>query len=98
MPATILVRESLRSLRRWGHRRTCTHGSSGRPLILRAAEAENWEENNSQQNQTNPKPHAFPKTLRQVNAKNYPDDEVYEGNQQQDNPPTRPANDLAQDV
>ena len=83
-----VIREiSLRTLRRRSRRQA----SSGGSLMLPAAEPENREENSSYQDQTNPNSNAFPKTLCQVNAKNYPDDEVYEGNEQQDNPPTRSA-------
>ena len=83
-----VIREiSLRTLRRRSRRQA----SSGGSLMLPAAEPENREENSSYQDQTNPNSNAFPKTLCQVNAKNYPDDEVYEGNEQQDNPLTRSA-------
>ena len=69
-------RNQLRSLRRRSRPQTPRGGS----LILRAAEAEDREENNRQQKQTNPKAHSFPKTLSQVDDKNDQDYEINERN------------------
>ena len=49
-------------------------------LVLRAAEAEDREENKRQQKQTNPKAHSFPETLSQVDEKNDRDYEINERN------------------
>jgi hypothetical protein len=67
-------------------------------LILRAAEAENREENNRQQNQPNPEAHAFAETLGYIDAQDDPNDEVDERDEHQDYPPTRPARDLSHEV
>ena len=67
-------------------------------MILRAAEAENREENNRQQNQPNPEADAFAETLGYIDAQNDPDDEVDERDEHQDYPPTRPARDIAHEV
>ncbi len=67
-------------------------------MILRAAEAENREENNRQQNQPNPEADAFAETLGYIDEQNDRDDEVDERDEHQDYPPTRPARDLAHEV
>src|SRR5262249_27431898 len=84
----------LRRLRR----RSRSHWSSGRSLILGTSEAEDRKENNSKKSETESEANSFPKTLCQVDAKNYSDDEIYERNEQQDNPPTRSADNLAPNV
>jgi len=71
-------RNQLRRLRRSRNGRPRTPG--GGSLILRAAEAEDREENNRQQKQTNPKAHSFPETLSQVDEKNDRDYEINERN------------------
>ena len=71
-------RNRLRRLRRSRNRRARTPG--GGSLILRAAEAEDREENNRQQKQTNSKAHSFPETLSQVDEKNDRDYQINERN------------------
>src|SRR5207249_7120707 len=72
--------------------------SSGRALILRTAKAEDQEENERQQKQTNSKPRSFSEVLCHIDAKNYPDDEIHQRNEHQDEPPTGPASDLDQKI
>ena len=71
-------RNQLRRLRR--SRNRCPRTPGGGSLILRAAEAEDREENNRQQKQTNPEAHSFPETLSQVDEKNDRDYEINERN------------------
>src|SRR5436853_4835785 len=56
----------------------------GRPLILRAAETEDRQENKSQQSQTDSESCSFTEALRQIDAQNNHDDEVHERNQHQE--------------
>jgi len=49
-------------------------------LVLSAAEAESWEENDRQQKQTNSKTHSLSETLTQVDDKNDQDYEINERN------------------
>jgi hypothetical protein len=48
-----------------------------RALVLSAAEAENWEKNDSQQSNTDSEPGALAKTFCQVDAKYNPDDDIH---------------------
>ena len=73
------LRESRNQLRRL-RRSRCSWPQGGRSLILRAAEAEDREENNRQQKQTNPKAHSFPETLSQVDDENDRDYDINERN------------------
>ena len=95
MPATTLGgRNWLRRLRRGSRRRS----SGRRSLILRAAKSENRPENEPQKRESKSEANSFSKTLCQIDGKNNCDDEIYEGNQQQDHPPTRSTDNLAPDV
>ena len=85
-------RSQLRRLRR---RRQTTSGGS---LILRAAEAENREENKSQQSKADSEAHAFAEAFGQIDAENYTDYEIHERDEHQKNPPPWTANDLAPNV
>ena len=72
-----LLANELRNLRYCSRRQTPRGGS----LILRAAERENREENNSQQCKADSEAHAFAEALRQINAENYTDYEIHERDQ-----------------
>jgi hypothetical protein len=67
-------------------------------LILRAVEAEDWKENYREQKQPNSKTGTFSEALCYIDAKDDPDDEIHKRNEHQDNPPTGPAGDLAQEI
>lgn len=67
-------------------------------MVLRAAETENWEENDSQKSETNSEAHAFAETFGQINTKNYTDYEIHERDEHQKDPPPWPADDLAPNV
>jgi len=95
MPATTGVeRISLRSLWRRSRRRT----SSGGSLVLRAAEAENREENDSQKEQADAETRTFAEALSQIDAENNADDEIHERDKHQDNPPGGPTDNFAPNV
>ena len=67
-------RNQLRSLRRRFRRQTPSGGSQ----VLRAAEAKNREENDSQKNKADSEASAFAEAFGQINAKNYAYNEVDE--------------------
>ena len=54
---------------------------------MSAAEAENWEKNDSQQSNTDSEPGALAKTFCQVDANYNPYDDIHEGNEHQNDPP-----------
>ena len=87
-----------RDLSRLRRRRNRYSWRSRRTLVLRAAKTENQKENKRQQNQTNSKAYAFSEALCHVDAKNDPDDKIYERDEHQDYPPTGPACDLADEI
>jgi hypothetical protein len=92
---SICAAGGLRRLRRRSNRYSWR---SRRALILRAAKAEYWEENDRQQKQTDSKTDALSETLRDIDAKDDPDNEIHERNEHQDHPPTGPTRDLAQKI
>lgn len=68
-------RNQLRRLWRSRNRRPGTPG--GGSLILRAAEAEDREENNSQKSKAESEAHAFAEAFSQIDAENYTDYEIH---------------------
>src|SRR5439155_8800681 len=79
----------LRRLRRSRNRRPRT--PSGGSLILRAAEAQNQEENKRQQQQADRKANSFAEAFGQIDAENYADNEIHERDEHQNDPPAGPA-------
>ena len=67
-------------------------------MILRAAEAEDREENNSQQSKADPEADAFAEAFGQIDAENYTDYEIHERDEHQKDPPPWPADDLAPNI
>lgn len=65
---------------------------------MRAAEAENREENNSQQSKADAEAHAFAEAFGQIDAENYTDYKIHEWDEHQKDPPPWPADDLAPNV
>jgi hypothetical protein len=61
---------------------------------LRTAKAKNWEKDKTEKDKPESETHALAETLCQIDAKNDPDDEVYEWDEQQDDPPGGSAHDL----
>ena len=84
----------LRSRGRRARRRPASGGS----LILRAAESENREENDSQKSEADSEAHAFSEAFRQIDAENYADNKIHERDKHQNDPPPWPADDLAPNV
>jgi len=72
-PCYVICEISLRSLRRGARRQTSGRGS----LILRTAEPENRQENDSQKSQTDPEARTFAKAFRQIDAENYADNKIH---------------------
>src|SRR6516162_7798006 len=89
--ASLTTRKALRGLRRRSRRQ---RSSGGWSLICGPAKAQNREEDDWQQEQTNAKASASSETLCQVDANNYPDDEIYERNEHEKQPPTGSARGL----
>jgi len=67
-------------------------------LVFGAAKAKDREEDEWEQKQSDPEACAFPEIPSDVNAQDDPDDKIDEGNEQQDQPPARPAGHLAHHV
>ena len=65
---------------------------------MRAAEAEDREENDSQQGKADSEAHAFAEAFGQIDAENYTDDEIHEWDEHQKDPPPWPTDDLAPNV
>jgi hypothetical protein len=61
---------------------------------LRTAKAKNWVKDKTEKDRPESETHALAETLCQIDAKNDPDDEVYEWDEQQDDPPGGSAHDL----
>ena len=68
-------RNQLRRLRRSRNGRPRTPG--GGSLILRAAEAEDREENDSQKSEAKSEAHTFAEAFGQIDAENYADNEIH---------------------
>jgi len=67
-------------------------------LILRAAKAEDREENNSQQSKADSEAHTFAEAFGQIDAENYTDYEIHEWDEHQKDPPPWPADNLAPNI
>ena len=67
-------------------------------MVLRAAEPENREENDSQKSEADSKADAFAEAFGQINAENYADNEIHERDEHQKDPPPWPADNFAPDV
>ena len=67
-------------------------------MILRAAEAENREENNSQKSEAEAEAHTFAEAFSQIDTENYADNEIHEGDEHQQNPPPWTADYFAPNV
>jgi hypothetical protein len=65
---------------------------------LRAAEAENREENDSQQSKADSEAHAFAEAFGQIDAENYTDNEIHEWDEHQKDPPPWTADNLAPNI
>ena len=65
---------------------------------MRAAEAKNREENDSQKSEADAEAHTFAEAFGQVDAENYADNEIHQRDEHQQNPPPRTADDLAPNV
>ena len=65
---------------------------------MRAAETENGKENDSQKGEADSEAHTFAEAFGQIDAKNDCDNEVNERDQQQNDPPTRSADNLTPNV
>ena len=67
-------------------------------MILRAAKAEDREENNSQQSKADSEAHTFAEAFGQIDAENYTDYKIHERDEHQKDPPPWPADNLAPNV
>ena len=65
---------------------------------MRAAEAENREENNSQKSEAEAEAHTFAEAFSQIDTENYADNEIHQRDEHQKDPPPWPADDLAPNV
>ena len=67
-------------------------------MILRAAEAEDRPENDSQKSEADSEARTFTEAFRHIDAENYTDNEIHERDKHQNDPPPGSADNLAPDV
>ena len=67
-------------------------------MILRTAEAENREENNSQKSEAEAEAHTFAEAFSQIDTENYADNEIHQRDEHQKDPPPWPADNLAPNI
>jgi hypothetical protein len=83
---------------RLGNHRSLVSLRSRSALVLRTAETQDRQENDSQKNEADSETDAFAEAFRHVDTENNSYDDVDERDQHQNDPPGRSADDLAPNV